>query len=141
MKLTIRFFLSWIISAIVMFALFYFWHGVFLNDLKRIQFPLSWFITFAAFTYLILGAGIFFLFESRLLKSVRNFIIRGLYTGLIAGFTLFMMATIVNISLTKHLSMQHLMIDCLWQMTEQMIGAMVVVALKIAIHEPIAEHA
>jgi hypothetical protein len=141
MKFNIRFFLSWIISAVLMFILFYLWHGLFLNDLKRIQFPLSWFISFAALTYLILGAGIYLLFESRPMKHFRNFIVRGVLCGILAGFSLFVMATIVNISLTKHLSVQHLAIDCAWQITEQIIGAMVVVILKIAIQEPQVENA
>lgn len=141
MKLGIRFFLSWLVSAVVMFTLFYIWHGIFLNDFKRIQFPLSWFVTFAALTYLIFGAGIYMLFESRAMKRFRNFFVRGILCGIIAGFSLFMIATIVNISLTKHLSVQHLMIDCIWQMTEQIVGAMVVVIFKIAIHEHQVEHA
>lgn len=139
MKLGIRFYLSWITSAILMFTLFYIWHGIFLNDFKRIQFPLLWFVAFAALTYLIFGIGIFFLYESRIMKKVRNFFVRGLLCGVIAGFSFFMIATIVNISLTKHLSIQHLMIDCIWQMTEQVIGTMVIVVFKIVIHEPQTE--
>lgn len=141
MKLSLRFFLSWIFSAIVMFTLFYVWHGLFLNDFKRIQFPLIWFVSFAAFTYLLFGAGIYFLYEGQIMKKVRNFFVRGLLCGVIAGFSLFMIATIVNISLTRHLSMQHLMMDCVWQMTEQIMGALVIVLFKIVIHEPQAEHA
>lgn len=124
-----------------MFTLFYVWHGVFLNDFKRIQFPLTWFVAFAALTYLLFGAGIYFLYESQIMKRVRNFILRGFLCGVIAGFSLFMIATIVNISLTSHLSLQHLMMDCAWQMTEQVVGAMVIVLFKIVIHEPQVEHA
>jgi hypothetical protein len=141
MKLGYRFFLSWICSAVVMFVLFYTWHGIFLNDFKRIQFPLAWFVAFAALTYLIFGAIIYFLYESEIMKKLRNFFARGLVCGAIAGFTLFMIATIVNISLTRHLSMQHLMMDCIWQISEQIVGAMVVVLFKIVIHEPQPEHA
>jgi hypothetical protein len=141
MKLGLRFFLSWVVSAIVMFSLFYSWHGIFLNDFKRIQFPLFWFVTFAAFTYLIFGAGIYFLFESQLLRKIRNFFLRGLTCGVLAGFSLFMIATIVNISLTRHLSMQHLMIDCVWQVSEQSIGAMVIVLFKIFVPESMPERA
>jgi len=141
MKIGLRFYLSWIVSAIVMFTLFYTWHGIFLNDFKRIQFPLSWFVTFAAVTYLILGAGTYFLFEATVMKRFKNFFIRGLICGAISGFSLFMVATIVNISLTKHLSAQHLMIDCVWQISEQIIGTMVIVIFKILIHEPELEHA
>jgi hypothetical protein len=141
MKLNLRFFLSWISSAIVMFILFYIWHGIFLNDFKRIQFPLTWFIAFAAFTYLIFGAGIYFLYESHFMKKIRNFLVRGLLCGAIAGFSLFMMATIIHISLTTNLSAKHLLMDCIWQITEQVLGAMVVVLFKVVIHEPIPEHA
>ncbi|MBX3164215.1 MAG: hypothetical protein KF900_07010 [Bacteroidetes bacterium] len=141
MKLGLRFYLSWISSAIVMFVLFYLWHGTFLNDFKRIQFPVSWLITFAVFTYLVLGAGIYLLYESRIMKTFRNFIVRGLICGAVAGFSLFVIATIVNISLTQHLSSKHLLIDCAWQMVEQIFGAMVIVAFKIFIHEPLEERA
>ena len=136
-----RFFISWILSAVVMFTLFYVWHGYFLNDFKRINFPIVWFVAFAAITYLIFGAGIYFLYESQLFKRIRNFITRGLVCGVIAGFSLFMISTIVNISLTKHLTINHLMVDCAWQMAEQTIGALVVVAFKIFIHEPNHENA
>lgn len=135
MKFGLRFFLSWITSSAVMFGLFYLWHGIFLNDFKRIQFPLTWFVAFAACTYLIFGAATYVLYESFLLKKIRNFFTRGVACGLIMGFTFFMIATVLNISLTKHLSMKHLMIDCIWQITEQVVGAMVIVIFKITIHE------
>lgn len=139
MKLGARFFTSWILSAVIMFMLFYLWHGVFLNDFKRIQFPLSWFITFAAFTYLIFGAGIYFLFESQIMKWFDSPWLRGLVCGVVAGFSFFMVATIVNISLTKNLSTSHLLIDCAWQMAEQTVGAMVIVTLKYVIRDHIIE--
>src|SRR6478735_622984 len=132
-KLGLRFFLSWIFSALVMFALFYVWHGIFVNDFKRIQFPLSWFVSFAAVTYLIFGAVIYFLYESELMKKIRNFFVRGIICGAIAGFSLFMIATIVNFSLTNQLSIQHLMMNCVWQISEQIVGAMVMVLFKIVI--------
>ncbi len=119
-----------------MFGLFFMWHGLFLNDFKRIQFPLFWFQVFAAVTYLLFAAALYFLFESNLLAKIHNLFLRGVVSGLIVGFTVFMVASIVNISLTKHLSVQHLMIDCVWQMIEQVIGAMVIVLIKVLIHEP-----
>jgi hypothetical protein len=141
MRLGIRFFLSWIVSALIMFALFYLWHGKFLNDFKRIQFPIAYFVTFAAFTYMVLGAGIYFLFESRLMKRVGHLFLRAVVTGFIAGLSVFMIATIVNISLTSRLSVHHLLIDCSWQILEQVVGGMVVLLFKIFIHDPIQEMA
>src|ERR1043165_1256818 len=127
MRLGLRFYLSWIVSAIVMFSLFYMWHGLFLNDFKRMQFPLSWFVTFAAFTYLVLGAGTYLLFESRLLRKITNVFLRGAICGVAAGTSLFMTATIIHISLTSSLNVEHLVMNCAWQVSEQCIGAMVIV--------------
>ena len=139
MKIGIRFFLSWILSAVTMFTLFYIWHGVFLNDFKRIQFPLTWFITFAAVSYLVISAGMYFLFESRIMKKFENPIIRTLLTGIIIGLGLVMIATVVHISLTKQLSMNHLLINCSWQVAEQTFGAGVMLLLKFLIREHIHE--
>lgn len=136
MKIGLRFFLSWILSAVTMFILFYIWHGIFLNDFKRIQFPMGWFVTFAAFSYLLFGAGIFFLFESTIMKKFDNVFLRGVICGVVSGLSLFMIATVVNISLTKHLSIDHLVMDCIWQISEQTVGVMVIVGLKYAIREP-----
>jgi hypothetical protein len=141
MKIGLRFYLSWIFSALVMFVLFYVWHGIFLNDFKRIQFPITWFVSFAAFTYLIFGALLFFMMESEPAKKIRNVFVRALVVGAIAGFTLFMIATIINFSLTRTQSANHLLMDCVWQISEQMVGALVVTALKLIIHEPQHEHA
>lgn len=139
MKIGIRFFISWILSAVSMFVLFYLWHGVFLNDFKRIQFPLTWFVTFAAFSYLIIGAGMYFFFESRLMKRVENIFIRAVTTGLTTGFVLFMLATVIHITLTRQLSMNHLMMDCIWQMGEQAFGALLLAVLKVVIRDPILD--
>jgi hypothetical protein len=136
MKIGLRFFTSWILSAVTMFTLFYIWHGIFLNDFKSIQFPLTWFMTFAALTYLIFGAGIYFLYESQIMKKFDNILLRGVVCGLVAGISLFMIATVINISLTKHLTMRHLMVDCIWQISEQTVGVMVLVVAKVFIREP-----
>jgi len=124
-----------------MFALFYIWHGVFLNDFKRIHFPMGWFVAFAAVTYLILGAVIYLVFESELMRKIYNLFIRGLVCGAIAGLALFMITTIINISLTRNQSIEHLLMDCIWQISEQIVGAMVVTLMKIFVNEPISENA
>jgi uncharacterized membrane protein len=98
-------------------------------------------VSFAAITYLIFGAVIFFLFEAEIMRKIHNLFVRGLVVGAITGFTLFMIATIINISLTRNQNIEHLMMDCIWQISEQMVGAMVVTVFKFFIHEPIPEHA
>lgn len=137
MNLGIRFFVSWIFTAVVMFTLFYYWHGVILNDFKRLNFPLTVFIVFASITYLILGAGMFFLFESSLLKYFHNFFVRGIVTGIVGGISLFMIVTVINISLTKDLNPTHLLVDCMWQIAEQTVGAIILVLFKILIRDKV----
>lgn len=135
MKLSVRFFISWFSSAVVMFLLFYWWHGVFLNDFHRLTFPLNSFLTGAAIVYLVYAAGIYILYESTFLKAVKNFFLRGIFCGLTAGFFLFVIITIFNFSFGGRLSFQYLVIDFLWQITEQIVGAMVIVLCKGFIHE------
>lgn len=135
MNFNLRFFISWIICALVMFSLFYFWHGVFLNDFKRIQFPIGLFVSFAAITYLIISFGIYILFESSLMKRFKNIFLKGLLLGALSGFTIFIIATIIHISLAKNLNSQHLLMNCSWQIAEQTIGAFVVVLFKVIIRD------
>ena len=135
MNFNLRFFISWIISALVMFSLFYVWHGIFLNDFKRIQFPVGLFVCFAAITYLILSFGIYLVFESSFMKRFRNIFLKGLLAGILSGFTIFIIATIVHISLAKNLNSEHLLMNCSWQVAEQTIGAFVIVMFKVIIRD------
>jgi hypothetical protein len=141
MRLGIKFYFSWLLSAVTMFVLFYLWHGIFLNDFKRIQFPITWFVTFAAFSYLLISAGMYFLFESRLFKRFESVFFRSLICGAVSGFSLFMVATVIHISILKSVSTHHLFLDCVWQMVEQTMGALIMLVLKFFIHEPIHEEA
>jgi hypothetical protein len=141
MRLGIKFYFSWLLCAVTMFVLFYLWHGVFLNDFKRIQFPITWFVSFAAFSYLLISAGMYFLFESRLFKKFDSIFFRGLICGAVSGFCLFMVATVIHISILKYVSTNHLFLDCVWQMAEQTMGAMVLLVLKFFIHEHVPEEA
>lgn len=102
---------------------------------------MGWFVTFAAVTYLILGAVIYLFFESDLMRKIYNLFIRGLVCGAVAGLALFMITTIINISLTRNQSIEHLMMDCFWQISEQIVGAMVVTLIKIFVSDPLSENA
>ena len=135
MNFNLRFFTSWISCALVMFSLFYAWHGIFLNDFKRIQFPVGLFVSFAAITYLILSFGIYLIFESSLMKRFRNIFLKGLLVGILSGFTIYIIATIIHISLAKNLNSQHLLMNCSWQIAEQTIGAFVIVIFKVLIRD------
>ena len=54
--LTKRFFISWLLSSLLMFLLSYVWHGIFLTDLSRLSYPKALFLFFAAIVYLMIGS-------------------------------------------------------------------------------------
>ena len=140
MLYSFRFYISWIISAILMYGAFYFWHGVFLNDLSFITFPIWIFLILAALVYLVISYVLYRLFESKLFK--RLFyppILRGLMSGFTVGFILFAFVTVLGISFTKNFNVTYILVDCAWQIIEQIIGGFIIALGKIMLFEPSQE--
>ncbi len=133
MKLNLKFFTSWIVGAVIMYSLFYLWHGVFLNDFKKINFPLTWLLIFTSVAYITISFLTFLVFESKPLKNIYNFFVRGLVAGALVGFVIFIVSTVVTISISRHLTPEHLMLDCIWQITEQTIGGLSMALIKVLI--------
>ena len=107
---SLRFYISWIASAIFMYVAFYIWHGIFLNDLARISFSKVLFMVLAALVYLIISFIVYKTFDSKLLgKLFYPPLIRGVASGIIVGFALFSITTVLGISFTKH---QFYLYDC-----------------------------
>lgn len=134
---TLRFYLSWILAAVLMYAAFYIWHGLFLNDLDRITFSKTLFLVLAALVYLVISFILYKIYESRfLVKFFYPPFIRGIASGFILGFILFAITTVLGISFTKNLSFTYVIADCAWQISEQMIGGVIIGLGKIIIFEP-----
>jgi len=131
MKLNSRFFVSWILGSVLMYALFYMWHGIFLNDFKKITFPFSWLIIFTSIAYITISFVLYAVYESKPMKNVYNFFLRGALSGVLVGFIIFVVSTVVTISISRNLSAQHLMLDCVWQMAEQSIGGLFLGVVKV----------
>jgi hypothetical protein len=53
--LNIRFFVAWILGALLMHSAFYLWHGVISTDFYRVQYPKGIFLGLAAVVYLIIS--------------------------------------------------------------------------------------
>lgn len=142
MQYSFRFFVSWIISSIVMYAAFYFWHGIFLNDLDNISFSKTLFLLFAALVYLVISFVLYRVYEMRLLNQIiSSTLLRGIVSGVIVGFVLFAAITVLGISFTKNMTMTYMMADCLWQMAEQVLGGIVIAIGKAVLFEPKPEEA
>jgi hypothetical protein len=140
MQYSFRFFVSWIVSAIVMYAAFYFWHGIFLNDLNNITFSKALFLLLAALVYLVISYTLYRIYEMRLLnKFVYSAFLRGIISGVVLGFVLFSVITVLGISFTKHVNMKYIMADCAWQIAEQVLGGIIISIGKGLLYEPTPE--
>lgn len=142
MQYSFRFFVSWIVSAILMYAAFYFWHGIFLNDLDSISFPKALFLLLTALVYLVISYVLYRVYEMRLLnRFISSTFLRGIISGILLGFILFSITTVLGISFTKQANMTYMMADCLWQMTEQVLGGIIIAIGKGVLYEPKPEEA
>jgi len=123
-----------------MYVAFYFWHGVFLNDLNRISFSKALFLGLAALIYLVISFVLYRTYESKLLeKYISQPLLRGVVSGVFIGFILFALVTVLGISFTKNINLTYILADCAWQIVEQIIGGVIIGFGKIFIFEPIPE--
>ena len=140
MLYSFRFYLSWILAAVLMYVAFYFWHGVFLNDLNRISFSKVIFLSLAALVYLVISFVVYKTYESKFLgRYVSQPLFRGVVSGFLIGFILFSIVTVLGISFTKNINFTYIIADCAWQIAEQIIGGLIIGFGKIFIFEPIPE--
>lgn len=140
MQYSARFFISWIVSAVIMYVAFYVWHGVFLNDLNRITFSKTLFLVLAALVYLVISFVLYKTFESKILtKYIGSPMLKGVISGFGLGFVLFSIVTVLGISFTKNINLTYILADCVWQIIEQCLGGVIIALGKILIFEPIPE--
>ena len=140
MLYSVRFYISWIVSAIVMYLAFYLWHGVFLTDFSKIEFSKTLFLLLAALVYLVISFVLYRTYESKLLsKYISSPMMRGIVSGIMLGFVLFAIITVLGISFTKNVNLTYILVDCAWQIAEQVIGGLVIGLGKVLIFEPTPE--
>jgi hypothetical protein len=133
-----RFYISWIISSLVMFLLSYVWHGIFLTDFSRLTYPKEVFFIAAAFVYLIIGfvvskaIDVSFLVE----RFKRKPLLRGLLSGSVCGFFFFLIATVVGVSFSTGSKLENILLDVSWQVIEQALGGIAVGVVHIFVFDP-----
>jgi membrane protease YdiL (CAAX protease family) len=135
---TKRFNISWIGSSLVMFALSYIWHGLFLTDFSRLSYPKELFLVFASFVYLIIGFVMAKAIDVKFLENhfKRKPIIKGAVTGAALGFTLFIISTVVGVSFSTGSKLENLLLDVCWQVIEQSFGGVAVGLAHFFIFDP-----
>ena len=133
---TKRFFLAWLLSAVVMFSLSYLWHGVFLNDLQRLSYPKEIFLTGSIITYLILGFLVTKIYLMNYPKTIaKKPLVRGLISGALLGICTYIVSLVVGVSFNNQLTPEYILFDLLWQTIEQTFGGVAVAFVYIWIYE------
>ncbi len=131
-----RFFLSWLLSALVMFGASYFWHGVVLNDFARLSYPKEIFLTGSVITYLILGFLVTNIFLMNFPKSIaKKPLTRGIISGVLLGIATYVVSLVIGVSFSSSMTTEYILFDILWQAIEQMLGGITVAFVYISIYE------
>ena len=118
-----RVILPWLFSAFTMFGLSYFWHGVVLTDLQRIEYPFGLFFLLASLLYVSLAAALLLLI--RFVDIKMGNALKGLLIGGLLGFLVYLIAFTLGISFQPNPEIKHLALDFTWQMLEQGVGGFV----------------
>lgn len=135
--LNLRFFVAWIVGALVMYTGFYLWHGVLSTDFYRISYPKGIFLGLAVVVYLIVSFVLYKLFERKFWKKItNNLFLRGLLVGCALGFVLFAFSLVIGVGFSAGYSLKILIVDLIWQMIEQSAGGMVMALSYMFIFVP-----
>ncbi|MFN5182520.1 MAG: hypothetical protein ACK5D5_05805 [Bacteroidota bacterium] len=134
---TIRFFLSWLMSAVAMYLSFFFWHGYYLNEISQLSYPRTLFYFFAGVTYLFISFLTIKVYDTKFLRGmIKNIFARGLISGFIVGLLVFMVTKVTGISIGTSNTLEHLALDAMWQCVEQIIGGFVISLGTLFIFDP-----
>jgi hypothetical protein len=132
-----RFYIGWIISALLMYILFYVFHGILTNDLLKISLPRTVFLAVAAIVYLLLGFGMNVLIDASFFKKeVKNVYSRALIAGPIVGIFMYAVALIVGVSFSAKFTLINMVVDVCWQIVEQTVGIVAIALVKIITFDP-----
>ncbi|MCB0482192.1 MAG: hypothetical protein KDC83_12210 [Flavobacteriales bacterium] len=111
------FFISWLITFIYLYALSYTWHGVILNDLNRVTYPIELFLLFVAIVYFVVSFGINLLIL--LFPYIESKALKGLVIGAPVGVFIYLIAFVFGISFYSNPTLSHILFDLAWQVVEQ----------------------
>lgn len=131
------FFIGWLLSSLLMYALFYVFHGLVTNDLLKISMPKTVFLSVAGFVYVCLGFGMSVLLDASFFrKEITNVFKRALIAGPVVGVFLYAVALTIGVSFSAHFDMINLMVDVGWQILEQTSGILIIALVKTLAFHP-----
>ncbi len=106
-----------------MLGISFFWHGVLLNDLMAIPYPLGFFTGLCSVVYLVVSFVIAFSFEY--LRIDEAHLPKGFGIGTVLGFFLYLIAFTLGVSFQGN-GTEHVVVNFVWQMIEQGFGGTVI---------------
>ena len=123
-----------------MYLAFFFWHGVYLDEISQLNYSTGLFYLFAGITYLVISFLLIKLFDLKATKKIfGNIFMRGLASGLIVGVIVFVVTRVTGIGIGKSVTMNHLLLDVVWQCVEEVSGGMIVSLGAFFIFDPSLE--
>lgn len=131
-----RFMIGWLLSAILMFAVSYVWHGLVLNDFARISYPFEIYLVSAGVIYLVIAFLMSRIFIAEFLdRYSEKAVPRGLMTGAATGIIVFMATLVFGVSFSTTADPKMLMMDFVWQAVEQTIGGLSIGLVYLLVFE------
>jgi len=118
-----KFYLSWIICAVVMYLMSYAWHGLVLNDLAKLDYPRDVYLGLSALAYLIVGFILTLLVYQ--IPDARSSYLNGLKVGVICGVVIYLLAFVFGISFKTAFDIKVILFDLGWQSVEQGAGGII----------------
>lgn len=122
---------STVFSAIIMFAISYYWHGVLLNDLEFISYDKTLFFGLLSILYLLIGGALSFVLMAY--KPEENKVIKHFTIGVGAGFMIYLIAFVLGVSF-QGVGIEHTIVNFTWQMLEQGFGGFSISIYYIIAH-------
>ena len=123
LELKMPFFMAWIVTFIILYALSYTWHGVILNDLSRVSYPKSVFLFLIAAVYFCVSFVLTLL--AKVLPFDYKLHIKGLLVGASMGMFIYLIAFVFGISFYANPTLAHILLDLGWQVFEGAIGGLI----------------
>lgn len=112
------FLICWIASAVLMYGMSYLWHGVLLNDYIHIKYPMWMYFLLSGVVYLVIGLLLTYMYKYTYTHKTQY---KGMMLGSFVGFFIYLIAFVLGVSFSQT-SIDHIVVDFIWQMVEQGIG-------------------
>ena len=130
MKLS-RLLIATVLSASIMFAISYYWHGILLNDLDLISYDKTLFFGLLTILYLLVGGALSFVLMAY--KPTEHRTLKHLTIGVLAGFIIYLIAFVLGVSFQGE-GIEHTIVNFTWQMLEEGVGGFSISIYYILAH-------